>query len=326
MGPSDNGPRDDHRSSRRVSKINNSGADLYEGEEESVTQITRVSNVKTKTADESKKAFLVLIYPAGPMMGKRFELKKKETIIGRGADVDLLVDNDSVSRRHAKVEKRGEGYWIVDLKSTNGTYLNDVGVNEAQLRDGDFVKVGNAIYKFLSGGNVEASYYEEIYRLTIVDGLTGAHNKRFFEEFLSREMARAARTGRPLSLVMFDIDHFKVINDNYGHLTGDFILKELCRRVAATVRKDELLVRYGGEEFCVVLPEADKTGAMGFAERIRKIVEARRFLFEGTEIPVTISVGVATVWDEEIAFTELVRRADEKLYEAKGAGRNCVKG
>ncbi len=295
-------------------------------EEESVTQITRVSNVRVRSPEPGKKAFLILIYPPGPRMGKRFELKKKETVIGRGSDVDLVVDKESVSRRHAKVERRGDLYWVADLKSTNGTYLNDVAIQEAQLRDGDFVKVGNAIYKFLSGGNVEAAYYEEIYRLTIVDGLTGAHNKRFFEEFLNREIARSSRTGRPLSLVMFDIDHFKDINDTYGHLTGDFILKELCRRIAATVRKDELLVRYGGEEFCVVLPEAEKEGAMGFAERIRKITESNMFVFEGTEIPVTISVGVATIKGEDTTFSELVRRADEKLYEAKNAGRNCVRG
>lgn len=322
MGPKANGPDDKGKGLDNK----NDGGFRHGAEEESVTQITRVSNVKVRSSEQGKKAFLVLIYPPGPRMGKRFELKNKETVIGRGSEVDLVVDKESVSRRHAKVERRGESFWVVDLKSTNGTYVNDVGVEEAQLRDGDFVKVGNAIYKFLSGGNVEASYYEEIYRLTIVDGLTGAHNKRFFEEFLNREIARSSRTGRPLSLVMFDIDHFKDINDTYGHLTGDFILKELCRRIAATVRKDELLVRYGGEEFCVVLPEAEKEGAMGFAERIRKITESNMFVFEATEIPVTISVGVTTIKGEDTTFTELVRRADEKLYEAKNAGRNCVRG
>ena len=323
MGPRD----DDPKKPGSKGDFSDSMAKFYDSsEEESVTQITRVSNVNVRDPGAAKKSFLVLIYPAGPQMGKRYELTKRETVIGRGSDVDLVVERESVSRKHAQVERRGNNYWIVDLKSTNGTYLNDVAINEAQLRDGDFVKVGNAIYKFLSGGNVEASYYEEIYRLTIVDGLTGAHNKRFFQEFLTREMARSARTGRPLSLVMFDIDHFKKINDTYGHLTGDFILKELCRRVAESVRKDELLVRYGGEEFCVVLPEAENKGAMEFAERIRRIVEAREFFFEGTNIPVTISVGVATIQGEDIAFAELVQRADDNLYEAKRSGRNCVRG
>jgi diguanylate cyclase (GGDEF)-like protein len=323
MGPQGHGPKDSDKG--RFSpedEANRWGPDTAE---ESATQITRVAPVEVKSGG-TKKAFLVMIYPAGTQMGKRVELTKDRTVIGRGSDADIVIDRESVSRKHAAIERRGRNYWVADLNSTNGTYLNDVAVDEAQLRDGDFVKVGNAIYKFLSGGNVEAAYYEEIYRLTIIDGLTGAHNKRYFQEFLSRELARCARTGRPLSLVMFDIDHFKNINDTYGHLTGDFILKELCRRVRTTVRKDELLARYGGEEFCVVLPEAHKDGAMEFAERIRSLVEARVFVFEGTEIPVTISVGVSTVEGEDVGFSEMVHRADERLYEAKRTGRNRVCG
>src|SRR5204862_137857 len=135
------------------------------------------------------------------------------------------------------------------------------------LRDADFLKIGAAIFKFLSGTGVEASYYEEIYRMTIVDGLTGAYNKRYFLEFLEREIARCARYRRPLSLLMFDIDHFKAINDKHGHLTGDYVLRELSRRLLARVRREELLARYGGEEFAAVLPETDLNGARTFAEQ-----------------------------------------------------------
>ena len=131
----------------------------------------------------------------------------------------------------------------------------DVPVQRSHLRDSDLVKIGSAIFKFLSGSGIETAYHEEIYRMTIVDGLTGAHNKRYFVEFLEREIARCSRYGRPLSLLMFDIDHFKQINDVHGHLTGDFVLKELARRLLARIRKEELLARYGGEEFAVVLPE-----------------------------------------------------------------------
>jgi diguanylate cyclase (GGDEF)-like protein len=322
MAPHEDGPNEEGKLPRSALDDDHFGPD---DEEESATQITRVAPVQVQTKG-AKKAFLVMIYPAGAQMGRRYELKKERTIIGRGSDADVVVERESVSRKHAAIEKRGNAYWVADLNSTNGTYLNDVAIDEARLRDGDFVKTGNAIYKFLSGGNVESAYYEEIYRLTIIDGLTGAHNKRYFQEFLSRELARCARTGRPLSLVMFDIDHFKKINDTYGHLTGDFILKELCHRVRSTVRRDELLARYGGEEFCVVLPEAPRDGSMEFAERIRKLVESRLFIFEGTEIPVTISVGVATVEGEDIGFSEMVHRADEKLYEAKRTGRNRVVG
>src|SRR5262249_50560852 len=153
--------------------------------------------------------------------------------------------------------------------------------------------IGAAIFKFLTGANVEMSYHEEIYRMTIVDGLTGVHNKRYFLEFLDREMARCARYGRPVSLVMFDIDHFKLINDQHGHLTGDFVLKERARRRSTRIRRDELRARYGGEEFAGVLPETGRDGAMEFGEQLRQIVAREPFEFEGDSLPVTISVGVA---------------------------------
>src|SRR4030095_8609 len=137
---------------------------------------------------------------------------------------------------------------VEDLGSTNGSYVNDVPVQRSVLRDNDFLKIGAAIFKFLSCAGVEASYYEEIYRMTIIDGLTGAHNKRYFLEFLEREAARCARHRRPVSLRMFAIDHFKKINDTHGHLTGDYVLKEMSKRLLGRVRREELLARYGGEE------------------------------------------------------------------------------
>ncbi len=287
------------------------------------TRITKVSAVSKLPEGE---ACLVWVYPAGPEIGKRVELDGEELVIGRGSDVDITIDRDSVSRRHAKIVQMGSRYRLIDLGSTNGTYVNDEPISERNLSDGDLVKIGNAIYKFLSGGNVEAAYYEEIYKLTIFDGLTQAHNKRYFMEFLERELARASRTGRPLSLVMFDIDHFKVINDTHGHLTGDAILKDLCARIRTTVRKDELLARYGGEEFVVVLPEADREGALEFAERIRHLVEAQPFTFEGDVIPVTISVGCSYTVGETVTVSQFIKEADENLYRAKRAGRNRVAG
>ena len=287
------------------------------------TRITKVAQVQQVPKGE---ACLVWVYPPDADIGKRFELDKEELILGRGSDVDIIIDRDSVSRRHAKIVRTGSAYAVIDLGSTNGTYVNDEPVHERTLRDGDLLKIGNAIYKFLTGGNVEAAYYEEIYKLTIFDALTQAHNKRYFLEFIERELARAGRTGRPLSLVMFDIDHFKRINDTHGHLTGDAILKDLCARVMKSVRKDELLARYGGEEFVVVLPEATNEGAMDFAERIRCLVEAEPFFFEGDTIRVTISLGVATTWGETVTSSAFIKEADENLYRAKRGGRNAVVG
>jgi diguanylate cyclase (GGDEF)-like protein len=162
--------------------------------------------------------------------------------------------------------------------------------------------------------------------MTIVDGLTEAHNKRYLTDFLERELARAIRYQRPLSLVMFDIDHFKAINDSHGHLTGDHVLRELARRLRSRIRKEELLARYGGEEFVVVLPEAGHQGAMQFAEQLRELVEGEPFEFEGDVISITVSVGVSTMLGESIDMREFLRRVDENLYRAKHAGRNCVVG
>ncbi len=287
---------------------------------------TRITKVSAVSRPPEGSACLVWIYPADAEMGKRLKLEKEELTIGRGSDVDITIDRDSVSRRHAKIVQSGNQYAIIDLGSTNGTYVNDEPISERTLRDGDLVKIGNAIYKFLSGGNVESAYHEEIYKLTIIDGLTQAHNKRYFMEFLERELARVSRTGRPLTLVMFDIDHFKVINDTHGHLTGDAILKDLCTRIFTTVRKDELLARYGGEEFVVVLPEANHEGGLEFAERIRHLVEAEPFTFEGDTIRVTISVGTATTMGETVTVTQFIKEADDNLYAAKRGGRNMVVG
>ncbi|HUQ08228.1 MAG TPA: GGDEF domain-containing protein [Kofleriaceae bacterium] len=288
------------------------------------TRITKVQVVKPRV--DSGEACLVLVYPPGPDMGKRFPLQRNEVVLGRGSDCDIQVDRDSVSRRHARVFRNGEQWMVEDLGSTNGSYVNDVPVQRSILRDSDFLKIGAAIFKFLSGAGVEAAYHEEIYRMTIIDGLTGAHNKRSFLEFLEREIARCARHRRPLSLLMFDIDHFKTINDTHGHLTGDYVLKEMSKRLLGRIRREELLARYGGEEFACVLPETDNAGAMIFGEQIRRLVADEVFEYEGDRFPVTISVGVATVEGEDVDTTAFIKMADDNLYRAKREGRNKVIG
>lgn len=288
------------------------------------TRITKVQVLTPKV--EAGKACLVLIYPPGPDMGKRFPLEKDDIVLGRGADCDIMVDRDSVSRRHARVFRAGNNWIVEDLNSTNGSYVNDQLIQRHPLRDSDFLKIGAAIFKFLTGTGIEASYYEEIYRMTIIDGLTGAHNKRYFIEFLEREIARCSRYKRPLSLVMFDIDHFKNINDTHGHLTGDYVLKEMSRRLLGRIRKEELLARYGGEEFAAVLPETGHAGAMHFGEQIRQIVANEPFEYDGDHFDITISVGVFTLNGENSDPLAFIRRADENLYRAKREGRNRVIG
>lgn len=289
------------------------------------TRITQIKPVE-KTGSDPEQACLVLIYPAGAELGKRYELaKKQEVVIGRGGDCDIQVDRDSVSRRHAKVVRAGNGWSVQDLGSTNGSYVNDGQITQCSLRDGDLLKIGNAIFKFLVGGNVETAYHEEIYRMTIIDGLTQAYNQRYFLENLEKEIPRCTRHQRPLSLVMFDIDHFKKINDDHGHLTGDYVLRELARRVRTRVRKEEVFARYGGEEFALTLPETNREQAIKVSEDLRRLVSAEPFDFEGDRIPVTISLGVGTI-AAEVSAEAFIKMADDNLYKAKRSGRNRVVG
>ncbi len=269
-------------------------------------------------------ACLVFIYPTGPQMGARYVLKADDALIGRTDECQIRNSDGSVSRNHARVEFRDDGYYAVDLGSTNGTFINNILKREGKLDDGDYLRIGNCIYRFLEGGNLEAEYHEEIYRLTVQDALTGAHNRRYLMEFLDRELARAQRFDRPLALAMFDIDHFKQINDRSGHLAGDLALRELTGMLKAVVRKDELLARYGGEEFAMVLPETTAADAAKACERLRRSVEQHPFLYQSLRIPVTVSIGIAVSTQAMRSPEELIREADEKLYEAKRTGRNKV--
>jgi diguanylate cyclase (GGDEF)-like protein len=270
-------------------------------------------------------AILVHIYPTGPQMGRRHMITAEPLVIGRGDNCDIHIDDNSVSRRHAAIEVSAGGVTVADLGSTNGTFLNNTPVTRAVLRDGDYLRVGNSIYRFLTGGNVEAQYHEEIYRLTIIDGLTEIHNKRYLLDFLERELARSQRHGGPVSLVMLDIDRFKRINDDLGHLAGDYALRELAACIKTSVRRDELFARYGGEEFAVVLPDTQCADAVRFAERIRTAVEGHPFAYDGERFAVTISLGIAsTPGNEACTSQELIQQADKALYRAKSEGRNRV--
>lgn len=267
---------------------------------------------------------LVVIYSSDArMLGKRHLLADEAVSIGRGSENVMQLENDSVSRRHAVIERDGRHYVLRDLESTNGTYVNDLFVTDCALRRGDQIKIGDTILKYLSGSDMEAQYHETIYRMTIIDGLTGVHNKRFLLETLEREIPRARRYARPLVLVMFDIDNFKSINDHYGHLAGDHVLKEIAQLVKARLRPNDVIGRYGGEEFALILPETEMRGGGAIAEELRQRIEGHPFAFEDEQIAVTASFGVAPLRDgaDMLAF---IKEADELLYVAKRSGRNKV--
>ena len=286
------------------------------------TVVTVISRITERPA--AKEACMVVIY--GQELGRKYNLESPSIIIGRSSKCDIQVDQESVSRNHCKLINTGKTIILRDLGSTNGTYVNEGLLDEHVLRDGDLVKVGRTIFKFLTGGNIEHAYHEEIYRLTTVDGLTQVYNKRYFMEVLEREISRGHRYGRELSLIMFDIDHFKNINDTYGHLAGDHVLHQLAQVVKERIRREDIMARYGGEEFAIVLPEIDAFNARQFADKIRRLVEKTAFKFEDTKIPVTISIGVGCVTADLTTSTDFIKLADENLYEAKRRGRNCVVG
>jgi len=244
-------------------------------------------------------ACLVNIYPPSATMGSRHVLGAAPLVIGRNDDCEVVIRDRTASRRHALIQRFDDGYEVVDLNSTNGTIVNDQTVAHAPLRDGDYLRIGNHIFRFLTGGNVEADYHEEIYRLSIIDALTGIHNKRYLLEFLDREVTRTTRYLRPLSLVLFDLDHFKAVNDTYGHLAGDRILRGVVDRLRDRVNREDLLARYGGEEFAAVLVETTPERALAAAEEFRRRVEDRPFECEGTQCPLTISLGVVTTSGSE---------------------------
>jgi diguanylate cyclase (GGDEF)-like protein len=285
---------------------------------------TRVTSMHSISGNLDSADCLIQIY--GANLGRKYELYDPVISVGRDPQNTIMLDSDSVSRRHAIIELCDTGRLLRDLDSTNGTYLNDIQIRAAVLSNGDLIKIGDTIFKYLSGANVESLYHEEIYNMTIKDGLTQTANKRFLMDHLDKEFSRARRYARSLSVIMFDLDHFKDVNDRYGHLTGDYVLKELSLLMRRRIRKEELFARYGGEEFVIVLPESGKDVGIKFGEIVRKMVEEHQFEFEGQPIEVTISVGVGTMTPQMATVSDLLKAADEKMYEAKGKGRNQVCG
>jgi diguanylate cyclase (GGDEF)-like protein len=236
-----------------------------------------------------------------------------------------MLDDESISRRHAAIQRTEHGFLLVDLNSTNGTFVNGQRVSTHALQAGDQIHVGSHILKYLSHDNIERQYFETVYAMTTTDGLTNAHNKQYLCDMLKRELQRAKRYMRPLSVVMMDIDHFKQVNDAHGHLTGDEVLQEFGRRVREWTQADDLFARFGGEEFTLVLNECDMEDAVAHAERIRKVIAESPFTTHLAALPISASFGVGTTrGGRETTIDELLNLADMQLYRSKRAGRNCV--
>lgn len=287
---------------------------------------TRVTTLEELKVQRKGDDCLVVIYaPVASDLGRRHVLDQEVVTIGRDRENDIVLDSDSVSRRHARIEHRDGRIYLTDLDSTNGTYVNDDNepVRDAQLRRGDQVKIGDTIFKYLSGSDVETQYHETIFNMTITDGLTDVGNKKRLDQLVQKEIPRALRHNRELALLMVDIDHFKDVNDTYGHLAGDSVLRDLAGILAKRLRPDDELGRYGGEEFAAILPETSLGGALKIAEDLRGLVEQHRFIVEGEQIRVTVSIGAAAL-KQGMDAKAFFRAADEMLYKAKNGGRNKV--
>jgi two-component system cell cycle response regulator len=276
--------------------------------------------------EQAQSACLVILF--GAEIGRRISLSEREVVIGRATSADLQIDAESVSRTHAVLSRNARGFFLRDQGSTNGTFVNDQPIRERMLKDGDQIRIGRAMLKFLTSDNVEAQYHEEIYRLMTVDGLTQVYNRRYFHEALERELQRSRRYGHHFTLVLLDIDHFKQINDRYGHQAGDTVLRKLGALVQHKVRANDVVARIGGEEFALILPESTPAGGRALAEKLRRAVEQETFRHEHEVVPVTISLGLAEFQPAMAGDNAdlLVKRADQQLYAAKNAGRNRVAG
>lgn len=275
---------------------------------------------------EKRTGHASLLAIVGPKMGQQLKLSDDTNLeIGRDPKCDYPVDDDLVSRHHARIEWDGAAHRVTDLGSTNGTFVNDERITTRSLVDGDRLSIGKAVLKYLASDNIEAEFHQELFHLMAHDGLTGIHNKRHFDDALTAETAKAHDPPQPLSLIVFDIDHFKKINDTHGHAAGDAVLRKLANAVTEVVPEKCLFARVGGEEFSILCPGYDLTRVGELGETVRATIESTTFDFGDIVIPVTASVGGATrPPTNPQSGSDLYKAADEQLYNGKKGGRNRV--
>jgi diguanylate cyclase (GGDEF)-like protein len=281
--------------------------------------------VQPSAQDRRARPHLVIL--AGGNIGEMVPLDGPETIIGRASDATLRIEDGGVSRRHVTLTTTAGEVHVEDLKSANGTFVNGEPLTSVRvLREGDKISLGSTVVlKFTMGDDVDVTFQRKMLDAAYRDGLTGAFNKKYLLHRLQAELAFARRHKTTVSLVMLDVDHFKRINDTYGHAMGDEVLVKLTATAQATMRKEDVFARYGGEEFCVVCRSIDVASTAVFAERLRANVAAMKIEHRGSRVPVTSSFGIAGFPEVAAQTPEaLIAAADEALYEAKRGGRNRV--
>lgn len=266
----------------------------------------------------------------GPTVGSVYTLDPGgSAVLGRGRDAELRIPDDAVSRRHARVGWVGGSYAIEDLGSLTGTWVEGHRVRgRSKLREGARVYLGPHVsFRFDLHDAREQAVLAGLHEAAMRDALTGAYTRRYLLERLEGELSYAARHDVRLALIMFDVDHFKEINDTYGHLAGDEVLRTVAAELRGMLRPEDVLVRYGGEELCLLVRDVARDEACRLAERVREAVRRVETPWEGSILRVTLSVGVATAEPGSTSSPQdLVRRADAAMYQAKRSGRDrtCV--
>lgn len=281
-----------------------------------------LKRVRQEVAQRNQ-AYVIVI--AGPHTGKMFKIDSSDTVMGRSPKVDLQLQDVGVSRTHARIFRVNDQVFVEDLQSANGTFLNGERLSiTKQLEDGDKITLGSTtILKFTYHDKLDEDYQKRMFEAALRDGLTNAFNKKYFLNHLDSEFSYAKRHNSHLSLILFDVDHFKYVNDTFGHLAGDHILTKLSSLAMNSVRSEDTFARYGGEEFAIVARGSTMFQSYQLAERLRKEVDAYSFVHNGQEIPITISLGVASFPEIELdTFPDMIEAADRALYAAKDGGRN----
>jgi diguanylate cyclase (GGDEF)-like protein len=279
------------------------------------------------TTSEERQASLVVM--TGTDVGRTLPLSTHEAVvIGRDPNCSYTIDDEAISRRHAEITYEDPGLYIIrDLNSTNGMFFEGERVMAHRLSDGDKILLGRrTIVKLVIQDTIDSQFQNQIYESAVRDPLTGAFNRKHFDEHVASELSFARCHNMPFSLLMMDLDYFKNVNDLHGHQMGDQVLVSVTKILSNSLRDDDFLVRYGGEEFVVIARGIPAKGAMVLGERVRQTVEEMELLTpEGEKITITISIGVVTATDPTgIDAVSLVKESDINLYKAKESGRNRV--
>ena len=249
-------------------------------------------------------------------------------LIGRGRDADVRLTHRRASRHHARIRTNPEGTAVVeDLGSTHGTFLNGRPVRRFRLKDGDKLSLGpSAVIRFSYQDETERDFHHGLIDSEIKDPLTGLYTRSYLLDQIAVTCAHAQRHATRLALLIFDIDRFTRINNIYGNPAGNLIVKTVTRIVRRELRVDDIFARCGVDRFVVLARDISDAGAVMLARRIRRAVKSRKIVFHDKHIPVSVSIGIATLSDTVNEPTPLVRLAEKYLRMAKNAGEACIAG